>query len=34
VALSNIPDRNPFYTGREEVFLQLQEALAARVSDR
>jgi hypothetical protein len=29
-ALSNIPDRNPFFTGRQQVLAQLQEALAAQ----
>jgi hypothetical protein len=28
LALSNLPDRNPFFTGREEVLAQLQETLA------
>jgi tetratricopeptide (TPR) repeat protein len=30
VAVSNIPDRNPFFTGREQVLVQIQEALAAQ----
>jgi MoxR-like ATPase len=28
LALSNIPDRNRFFTGRKQVLAQLQEALA------
>jgi tetratricopeptide (TPR) repeat protein len=30
VALSNLSERNPFFTGREQVLTQIQEALAAQ----
>jgi hypothetical protein len=30
LALSNLPERNPFFTGRDDVLAQLQEALAER----
>jgi tetratricopeptide (TPR) repeat protein len=30
LALSNIPDRNPFFTGRKLVLMQIQEALSDR----
>jgi tetratricopeptide (TPR) repeat protein len=30
LALSNLPERNPFFTGRAQVLTQLQEALAAQ----
>jgi hypothetical protein len=30
LALSNLPDSNPFFTGREDVLTQIQEALAAQ----
>jgi len=30
VALSNLPERNPFFTGRKQVLTQLQEAHAGQ----
>jgi tetratricopeptide (TPR) repeat protein len=30
MALSNLPERNPFFTGREDVLTRVQEALAAQ----
>jgi hypothetical protein len=30
LTLSNLPERNPFFTGREDVLAQIQEALAER----
>jgi len=30
VALSNLPEQNPFFTGRKRVLAELQEALAAQ----